>query len=112
MLRNKLQPRLHEFMVEDYEGVAIHSSSILVCANPAALDMFGYLEEEIIGKNSWALFKPQDANVIMQHLLEKSEEPYRVTAIKKDRTEFDIEMKGKDFVVNGTPVRAVLLKRV
>lgn len=112
MLRNKLQPRLHEFLIDGYKGVAIHSSSILVCANPVALDMFGYQEDEIIGKNSWTLFKPQDANIIMKHLMEKSEEPYRVRAIKKDRTEFDLEMKGKDFVVNGTPVRAVLLKQL
>ena len=110
-LRKKLLPRLPNFPKEGFDGIVIHSSSIVVCADASGAEMFGYTEEEIIGVNTWSHFKPECARTILQHLTEKSEEPYTVTAVTRDRVEFKVEMKGKDFYVNGIPVRAVLLRK-
>lgn len=111
-LRNRLQPKQEEYLEEGYEAVAFHTSSILVCANQAAADMFGYSTDEIPGLNAWVLFKPDYSKIIMQHLVEKSEEPYQVKAIGKNKDEFDIEMKGRDFEIGGIPVRVVLVKKL
>jgi len=110
-LRNKLLPRLPGFPREGYDGIVIHSSSIVICADAGGAEMFGYTEEEIVGVNTWYHFKPECAKTILQHLTEKSEEPYIVTALNRDRVEFKVEMKGKDFSVNGIPVRAVLIRK-
>ena len=110
-LRKKLLPRLASFAREGFDGIVIHSSSIVVCADAGGAEMFGYTEEEIVGVNTWSHFKPECARTILQHLTEKSEEPYTVTAVTRDRVEFKVEMKGKDFDVNGIPVRAVLLRK-
>jgi PAS domain S-box-containing protein len=112
LLRNRLLPKQDEYREEGYEAVAIHSSSILVCANQAAAEMFGYKPDEMAGINTWVLFKPEYSKTIMQHLIDKSEEPYQVRAIAKDKNEFDVELKGRDFEIAGIPVRAVLLKKL
>jgi hypothetical protein len=71
-----------------------------------------YSEDELIGMNAWTIFAPQCAQTIMKHLTEKSEEAYRVTAIRKDKARIDAELKGKDFTISGEPVRLVLAKKV
>ena len=111
-LRNRLLPKQDEYLDDGYDAVAFHTSSILICANQAALEMFGYSSDELPGMNAWVLFKPEYSKIIMQHLVEKSEEPYHVKAIGKNKNEFDIELKGKDFEIAGLPVRAVQIKKL
>lgn len=110
-LKKALLPRLSSFPKEGFDGIVIHSSSIIVCSDSGAAEMFGFKAEEMTGINAWSYFKPECARTILQHLTEKSEEPYIVTALDRDRKEFRVEMKGKDFNVNGIPVRAVLLRK-
>jgi PAS domain S-box-containing protein len=111
-LRKKIMPMLEGYPMGVYDGLIVHSSSIIVVVNQAAADMFGYEKEEMYGMNSWQLFSPKCVQAIMQHLLEKSEEPYRVTALTKEKTEFELEMKGRDFEVDYEPVRLVLNRQV
>jgi len=110
-LKNALLPRLPDFPKDGYDGIVIHTSSIVICADAGGAEMFGYTEEEIVGVNTWSHFKPECARTILQHLTEKSEEPYTVTAVTRDRVEFKVELKGRDFNVNGIPVRLVLLRK-
>ena len=110
-LKNALLPRLPDFPKEGYDGIVIHSSSIIICSDAGAAEMFGFDAEEMTGINAWSYFKPECARIILQHLTEKSEEPYTVTALNRDRKEFNVEMKGRDFNVNGIPVRMVLLRK-
>ena len=70
-LRSKINTDLSQYASNDYEGVALHTSSIIVAANDAVCNMFGYSEEEVIGMNAWLLFSPESAQIIMQHLVEK-----------------------------------------
>ncbi|MGW8247234.1 MAG: PAS domain-containing protein [Acidiferrobacterales bacterium] len=111
-LKKALLPRLSSFYKEGFDGFAIHSSSIVICADAGCAKMFGYEEDEMTGVNTWSHFKPESARSILQHLSEKSEEPYTVTAINRDRNEFKVELQGKDFKVNGIPVRAVWLRKI
>lgn len=111
-LRNTLLPRLSSFHKEGFDGFAIHSSSIIICADSGCAEMFGYEEDEMTGINTWSHFKPECARTILQHLTEKSEEPYTVTAVNREHEEFKVELQGKDFNVNGIPVRAVWLRKI
>ena len=110
-LRAALQPRLSGLAGSDYDGIVVHSSSIVICADAGGAKLFGYDANEITGVNAWAHFKPECARTILQRLTERSEDPYTVTALTRDGTEFEVELKGKDFDVDGTPVRAVLVRK-
>lgn len=111
-LQRKLPQLANSFFDDEYDGIAFHSSSILVYADKGAAEIFGYSMEELPGMNSWLLFKPESAQTIMHHLVNKSETAYRVKAVRKDKTEFEVELKGKDFVIDGEPIRSVLIKKV
>lgn len=111
-LGTQIKTTLDDYLNDDYVCVAAHTNSIMIAANQAILDVFGYEENEVIGMNAWRLFSMNSSDVIMQHLIEKSEEPYQVTALKKDKTEFEVELKGIDIEISGEPVRIVLLKEV
>ena len=112
ILKKKLQSKIDDYVDEDYEGIAFHSSSIIFLANDVAANMFGYTEDELFGLNAWGVFSDDDFETIMHHLLEKSEEPYQVRGVKKDGTEFELELKGNDFELHGEPVRSVMLKKL
>jgi hypothetical protein len=62
--------------------------------------------------NVWLLFSTKSADTLMQHLIEKSEDAYRAIAVKKDKTEMEIELKGYVFKISGEPVRVVLWKKI
>lgn len=111
-LREKLKNRVDNYLSDGYEGVALHTSSIVIALNEAAAKMFGYTVEEAEGLNAWILFHPDSAKIIMQHLVNKSEDSYRVQALKKDGSEFTVELKGKDFEMDGEPVRSVSIKEI
>ena len=112
ILSRKLKSKIDDYITDDYEGIAFHSNSIIILVNHAAAEMFGYTEDEVFGMNAWRLFNGESFETIMQHLLEKSEEPYQVQGVKKDKTEFNVELKGKDFEVHGEPVRAVMIRKL
>jgi PAS domain S-box-containing protein len=110
-LRKKLKPCLDDYLADDYNGVVVHSSSIIIAANQAVAEMLGYELDELSGMNAWLLFATRSADTLMQHLVDKSEEAYRVIALTKDKKEFEVELKGHDFEIQGDPVRVVLVKQ-
>lgn len=111
-IRSEMEDDINEYLTDDYEAVALHSSSIILDVNQAAADMFGYRREDMIFLNAWKLFPPESVQELMQHLLTKSTEPYRVKALSKKGTRFTVELKGNDFKIAGEPVRSVLLKKI
>ena len=111
-IRSELEGDINEYLTDGYEAVALHSSSIILDVNQACADLFGYSREDMIFLNAWKLFPPESVQEIMQHLLKKSTEPYRVKALHKSGTNFTVELKGYDFKIAGEPVRSVLLKKI
>ena len=109
-LRKKLLPELDSFLEEGYEGLALHTSSIIIAVNEGCANMFGYTMDEMINMNAWILFSTASREKLMEHLVAKSSEPYTVTGVRKDKTTFEVELKGNDFEVSGEPVRSVCLK--
>lgn len=111
-LRSKISVELDDYLTSEYQAVALHAQSTVVDCNPAAAELFGYSVEEIIGINAWALFSVESASLIMEKLVSKSEEPYRVIGKKKDETEFNVEIKGQELTLNNEALRLVLLRKI
>jgi PAS domain S-box-containing protein len=111
-LQKHLKGHIEQAQSDEYPGVAVHTKSILIDANPQAAEMFGYTINEIIGLNAWLLFPPESVEALTKHLMTQSEEAYQVVAKRKDGSRFKLELKGKDAVVAGEPIRTVLMKEV
>ena len=100
------------FLLEGYEAVIVHSSSTLVCANQAMIDMLGYGAEELLGMNAWSLFPARSAPIVAEKLKQRSEEPYQVYVRRKDGSEFLAELKGINFDIAGESARAILAREL
>lgn len=111
-LREQLDLNLDNYLRDGYEAVALHASSIIIAANRAGAEMFGYSVEEIEGLNAWSLFAPSSFDTILHKLSSRSTEPYIVEGRRRDGSTFKVELLGKDFTVARQNVRAVLLRKV
>lgn len=96
---------------KDYQGIAIHSDSSIVYANPYVCEMFGYSEDEMPGLNAWLLFSPESGPILMEHIAQRSEEPYQVLARHKNGEVFPVTLKGHNFMLEGEELRAVLIRQ-
>ena len=101
-----------DYLEEGYPAIGIHSNSTIFACNQALADMTGYSIEELEGMNAWYLFPSESAEILMQNLKTMSEEPYQVTALKKDGTKYEVVLKGINFDLSGEVVRAVLIKEL
>jgi len=111
-LRQKVLPMLESIDKKGYDGIAIHSSGIIICADAEGARMFGYAPDEIQGVNAFTHYKPESLGTVRQAVTNKISEPYTVAALTKDGKEFLVEIKGNDFELDGFPIRAVLLKKL
>ena len=111
-IRNEMDVDINNYLIDGYEAVALHSSSIILEVNQAAADMFAYSRDEMVFMNAWKLFPAESVSDLMHHLVTKSEEAYGVKACHKNGSLFTVELKGNDFEIAGEPVRSVLLKKI
>lgn len=111
-LKDKLALNMDIYVTEEYPATAIHLNSTMIDANQTCLDMFGYSIEELTGFNAWRFFSEKSVPIIMDKLVNKIEEPYRVVAVKKDGTEFEIELKGTEMELDGYELRLVQIKKL
>ena len=88
-------------------GIFIHDKGLILECNQAICDITGYSYEELIGKNSFSLFTEKDREIAYQHSTELYEEPYEVTALRKNGEKYDVMLLGKKIPYNGKILRAV-----
>jgi len=95
-----------------FEGIIIHDQGYVLDANQTFADMFGYDLSEIIGKDSMHLLTPQGRELIAEQIQMKYTEPYENDAIKKDGTEFPIEICAKIINYHGRSVRVAAVRDI
>jgi PAS domain S-box-containing protein len=76
-----------------FEAIFISKHGVCIGLNRTAELMFGYSEEEALGKKDTQWFVPEDHERIKQRLLGGSEEPYEGTALRIDGETFPCEIK-------------------
>ncbi len=88
------------------EGIVIHDKGIILDANEALARMFGYSNvSEIIGKSGADMMTLESQELVQQHFVAGSDEPYEAVGIKKDGIRFPIEIHGRNIKYNGKTVR-------
>jgi PAS domain S-box-containing protein len=82
-----------------FEGIVIHKDGIITDHNASFTRLFGYNKESFIGQNGTELFiHPSKHQSVYDKLKEHITRPYTSVGIKKDGTEFPIEIEGKEFI--------------
>ncbi len=97
----------------NHEGLAIHDKGLLLEANKAFYDIFGYSEKELSGKYAIDILFPEESiKIVLIKLKQPSVEPYVLEGIHKSGRHLWVEIQGRDFTFRGTPARFVLFRDI
>ena len=95
-----------------FEGILINDQGVILEANRALTDMFGYEVSEVIGRSTVEFVVPEHRDLVEQKIASGSEEPYEVTGVGKDGTLLDLEVRGRAYNYRERRVRIVAIRDI
>lgn len=107
-IEHELKVSLHRFKRlcdATFEGIVLHENGVFIESNQQFADMFGYALEEIEGLNGFDLFAPQSRQFAADKVTSGYEGAYQVIGLKKDGTQFPVEIRAKKCRLDGRDVR-------
>jgi two-component system cell cycle sensor histidine kinase/response regulator CckA len=94
--------RFRQLAEATWEGIAIHDHGILHHANHQFYDMFGYRPEDLIKKQIYThLIVPNSLRPLKTHQASYEINTYEAKGIKKNGTQFPIEIRTKQIIFYG-----------
>jgi len=93
-------------------SVFISKNGVCVNQNQTARDVFGYSDDEAIGRLGSDWVSPKYRALVTQNMFDNVTEPYYVEALRKDGTTFPAEIQGRAFMLGNTKVRMTVLRDV
>jgi len=105
------EKQLRQFSDATWEAIAIHDRGVLLHANEQYFEMFGYEPEELMGKS--ALSKtatPESADFIRKQIESDSLGAYEATGLRKNGTEFPMEIRVKMMDYYGRMIRVAAIR--
>jgi PAS domain S-box-containing protein len=87
------------------EGMVIHDGTRVLEANQEMAIMLGCRLSDIIGTEFSRFVTPESYDLMRQHILSGSEEPYEAVALRIDGTPFPVELRAKKSFYQGREVR-------
>lgn len=95
-----------------FEAIFLSEKGMCTGQNKTAEKMFGYSLQEALGRPGTEWIIPEDRDKVMQNMLAGFEQPYRVTALKKDGTTFPCEIQGRMMTIKNKPLRITALRDI
>jgi PAS domain S-box-containing protein len=98
-----------------FEGILIHDKGIIVDANQAIADLFGFQSpQDLIGRNGLETlpFTPESLELIKTNLRLGLPGPYDITVLKPDSSTFLAETQGRTITLNGRQLRVVTMRDI
>lgn len=79
-----------------FEGIIIHKNGVIIDVNQSFEKMFFYTLDEVVGKNVFELFIPEQYHAVVSEKIKNNYiYPYEIEAIRKDGTTFPVELEAK-----------------
>ncbi|HEY9836635.1 MAG TPA: PAS domain S-box protein, partial [Vampirovibrionales bacterium] len=104
--------RLRRLSEATFEGILIHIRGKVIDVNQALVNMIGYSEEELIGKNAFDFLTPHSKKIALKMMNIGDETPYEVQVLKKDGTIFAGEVQGKEILNSEGGVRVAAVRDI
>ncbi len=106
------EARLRRLSAATFEGIIIHIRGKIIDVNQALMNMSGYSEEELIGKNVLRFLTPYSKKIALKLMAFPDEKPHEIEFLKKDGTIFFVEIQGKEILNSGEGVRVVAVRDI
>ncbi len=103
---------LHALLDSANDVMGICERGIIVEVNHQFSTMFGYTNEEVIGKPVMVVHPPEVRDMVMEKIHSGDTNPYEAPCLRKDGTVFLAEIRGKATSYRGRPARVTLLQDI
>ncbi len=109
---HRSEMRLRALSDATFEAIFLSEKGVCLEQNSTAGEMFGYTDEEAIGRMGTEWIAPEDRDRVMKHMLEGREQPYEVTALRKDGSTFPSQIQARMIEYRGRSVRVTALRDI
>jgi PAS domain S-box-containing protein len=106
------EERLRCLSEATFEGVVIHERGIIVDVNQALVQMIGYDPTELIGMKALDLVAPESRDLVVQHIQTRYQDPYEALALRKDGSQFPVEIQARVLSYQDRLVRVVAVRDI
>lgn len=94
------------------EAIFISEKGICIETNEAAVNMFGYSYDEIIGIFGTDVIAPESRELVKSNMMSGFEKPYDAIAQRKDGSKFHAEFHGRMYEYKGKKVRLTAVRDI
>ena len=115
ILKDELEENRQKYMALSeaaFEAIFFSENGICIEQNNMAEKMFGYTNDEAIGKYGTEWITPEYRELVMNNMLTGYEEAYEAVALKKDGSTFPCLLKGKMMHYKGKTIRVTSLNDI
>ena len=109
---NDSEQRLRVLADASFEAIFLSENGTCIDQNISAEALFGYSHEEALGQPGTNWIVPENRELVMKNMLDGVQEPYEVTALRKDGSTFPCEIQGRMLTYHGKQVRVTALRDI
>lgn len=107
------EERFSKLSEATWEALIIHERGRLIHANNQYYQMFGYEAAELLGKDAISITAtPESVKTIMKYVNSDEIGPYEAVGLRKDGTDFPVEIRAKMMEYSGKKVRVAAIRDI
>lgn len=106
------EERFRAFSEASSEGIVVHEGGVILEVNQTLADHLGYAKEEMIGKSVLDFTAPEDRPEMIHRVQAGDPGPYEAVSLHKDGSTTIGEIRARNFVYQGRPVRVVAMRDI
>lgn len=95
-----------------FEGVIIIEGERIIDANYQCENITGYNRTELIDKNIFDIIADESAALVKKNIAKEDDLPYEITAIKKNKKQITLEVRGKKLAYKGKKLLVVVVRDI
>jgi PAS domain S-box-containing protein len=104
--------RFRELSDAAFEALVVHDHGIIVDANQAFLEMFGYRRAEVNGLRALDLCAPESRDTVTQKMASRATAPYESVGLRRDGSKFLGQLRGGPIQYQGRHLRVVAIRDI
>lgn len=95
-----------------FEGILVHENGNILDTNEAFAEILGYSTQELIGIHLTELVPTEVKQTVLDQIKRRPSDPYELVAMKKGGGHISLEVRGKDLIIQGRPLRLVTVRDI
>jgi len=106
------EARFHLLAEITIEGIVIHENGLIKDVNHSLASMFGYDQNDVIGRNIIDFICPSDRAAVAESIAKDADRLLEIRLMKKDGTMFLAEVEGKSMGTAGSKLRMAAIRDI